>query len=154
VHGFRATGQWWDHIAPHFADRFRVVAIDLSGMGDSGTRGTYSRALHGVEILEVIKALGLRQTTIAAHSYGTFASLCAARIDPDPINRMILIDGYPSPAGPIPETPQNYYRSKEEISARYRLIPPGGLARSSHHAAARRKLYSRNIEGMDVEISR
>jgi pimeloyl-ACP methyl ester carboxylesterase len=91
VHGFRATGQWWDHIAPHFADRFRVVAMDLSGMGDSGTRDRYSRTLHGMEILGVIEALALNHTTIVGHSYGTVVSLHAARTDPDPINRMILI---------------------------------------------------------------
>ena len=33
IHGMWAHCRWWDHIAPHFCDRYNVVAIDLPGMG-------------------------------------------------------------------------------------------------------------------------
>ena len=36
VHGGGAHSQWWSYIAPYFSRDFRVAAIDLSGMGDSG----------------------------------------------------------------------------------------------------------------------
>src|SRR5580693_6398016 len=39
VHGGGAHSHWWSYIAPYFTRDFRVAAIDLSGMGDSGRRG-------------------------------------------------------------------------------------------------------------------
>src|SRR3989442_15246235 len=42
VHGGAAHSRWWDHIAPMLTDGWRVVAVDLSGHGDSDRRGPYS----------------------------------------------------------------------------------------------------------------
>ena len=42
VHGGAAHARWWDHIAPLLAPGRRVVAIDLSGHGDSGRREKYT----------------------------------------------------------------------------------------------------------------
>jgi len=41
VHGGAAHSGWWDHVAPFFARSHRVVALDLSGHGDSGRRPVY-----------------------------------------------------------------------------------------------------------------
>lgn len=38
VHGGAAHSGWWDHIAPFFTRTHRVIAPDVSGHGDSGTR--------------------------------------------------------------------------------------------------------------------
>src|ERR1700745_4530565 len=42
VHGGAAHSRWWDHIAPLLTDGWRVVAVDLSGHGDSDRRDRYS----------------------------------------------------------------------------------------------------------------
>ena len=42
VHGGAAHSRWWDHIAPLLTGGWRVVALDLSGHGDSGRRDRYS----------------------------------------------------------------------------------------------------------------
>ena len=42
LHGGAAHARWWDHIAPLLTADHRVVAVDLSGHGDSGRRGAYS----------------------------------------------------------------------------------------------------------------
>src|ERR1700693_6173318 len=39
VHGGAAHSRWWDHIAPMLTAGWRVVAVDLSGHGDSDRRG-------------------------------------------------------------------------------------------------------------------
>ncbi|WP_067902504.1 alpha/beta fold hydrolase [Nocardia vaccinii] len=41
VHGGSAHSGWWDHIAPLLGTTRRVVAVDLSGHGDSATRSRY-----------------------------------------------------------------------------------------------------------------
>jgi len=35
LHGGAANAHWWDHLAPRFSDRFRLVALDFRGHGDS-----------------------------------------------------------------------------------------------------------------------
>src|SRR5262249_32951893 len=42
VHGNAAHAYWWSFIAPFLARDYNVAAMDLSGMGDSGWRETYS----------------------------------------------------------------------------------------------------------------
>ncbi|HQV17691.1 MAG TPA: alpha/beta hydrolase, partial [Gordonia sp. (in: high G+C Gram-positive bacteria)] len=36
VHGGGANSSWWDHVAPFGAGTHRIVALDMSGHGDSG----------------------------------------------------------------------------------------------------------------------
>lgn len=125
VHGYRASACWWDHIAPHFARDYRVVAFDFSGMGDSDWRDAYSYASHAAELLGVIDALGFARPAVVAHSFGTVVSLYAARVAPERFSRFILVDGYPSVTSPVPERPQHFYPDRAAVRARYRLIPPG-----------------------------
>ena len=35
IHGYSAHAHWWDFVAPAFLDNYSVVAIDLSGCGES-----------------------------------------------------------------------------------------------------------------------
>ena len=41
VHGGAAHAHWWDHVAPLLTQECCVVALDLSGHGDSGRRDRY-----------------------------------------------------------------------------------------------------------------
>lgn len=129
VHGFLAHARWWDHIAPHFTDRYRVIAPDLSGMGDSGRRKVYSRQQYARELIAVTRDAGIDEATFVAHSFGSGCALYAAVLDPSLINRVIVIDGRvfrPRDSSPIPPIkPETFYASFEEAVTRYRLTPPG-----------------------------
>ena len=57
VHGGSAHSGWWDHIAPLLAKNHRVIAIDLSGHGDSGMRVQYGTDEWGQEIMAITAAL-------------------------------------------------------------------------------------------------
>jgi pimeloyl-ACP methyl ester carboxylesterase len=74
VHGFLAHARWWDFIAPYFMETHRVIAMDLSGMGESGWREAYSAPQLAHDVTSLIEALGLGPATAIAHSYG---GLCA-----------------------------------------------------------------------------
>ncbi len=130
VHGFRAHARWWDHIGPALAEDHRVVALDLSGMGDSDRREAYSRALHGREVLAAAEAAGIERPIIVAHSYGAVASLIACRARPEAVQRLIVLDSaLPTPDEAlfqIPMPPLRTYPDRETAVSRFRLIPPGG----------------------------
>lgn len=130
VHGFRAHGHWWDHIAPALAEHHRVVAPTLSGMGDSGRRDAYSRAAHGREVLAAADAAGIDRPIIIAHSYGAVASLIACRAHPQRVGRIIVLDSaLPTVEDArfrIPTPPLRTYPDRETAVSRFRLVPAGG----------------------------
>ena len=78
VHGLRAHAHWWDFIAPFFIESHRVIALDLSGMGDSGWREKYSATQLARDVTTFIEVLGLERPTVVAHSYGGLCTLRAA----------------------------------------------------------------------------
>ena len=61
VHGGGAHANWWSFIAPYFTRYFRVAAIDLSGMGDSGRRQSYGSDIRAAEMQDLDAILALLQ---------------------------------------------------------------------------------------------
>lgn len=129
VHGFLAHARWWDHIAPRFADRYHAIATDLSGMGDSEWRERYPRALFAHETIAAIRDAGMSRATIVAHSFGSLSSLHAARLEPELVARVIVLDSHlfrtiaEYPTDPV--RPARTYATLAEALSRYRLRPPG-----------------------------
>src|SRR6185369_16059346 len=73
VHGGGAHAHWWSFIAPYFTRDFRVAAIDLSGMGDSGRRREYGSELRAEEMRAVIADAQLGERPfVVGHSFGGF----------------------------------------------------------------------------------
>jgi len=92
IHGYSAHAHWWDFIAPGFLSDYCVVAIDLSGMGDSGHRDSYSQTLYCQEIKSVCEDIGLSSADFLAHSMGGPISVKAASLYPELFNSLFLLD--------------------------------------------------------------
>lgn len=92
IHGYSAHAHWWDFIAPNFIDNYCVVAIDLSGMGDSEHRDSYSQSLYSLEIKSVCEELGWNSANFLAHSMGGPISIKAASLYPDLFESLFLLD--------------------------------------------------------------
>ena len=58
VHGGGANAHWWTHVAARFAEEFRVLALDLSGHGDSDHRDAYRFEDWTDEVIAVAEAGG------------------------------------------------------------------------------------------------
>ncbi|RYJ06956.1 MAG: alpha/beta fold hydrolase, partial [Actinomycetales bacterium] len=78
VHGGAAHAGWWDHVAPFLTTGHRVVAIDLSGHGDSGHRPRYDFVTWAAEVMAVAAAEGSTRPAVLGHSMGGFVTLTAA----------------------------------------------------------------------------
>ena len=79
VHGGAAHAHWWSFIAPQLSHDYQVVALDLSGHGDSGRRDGYPRDLWADEVMAVAEHAGLVGAPIlVGHSMGGFVCIAAA----------------------------------------------------------------------------
>ena len=132
VHGGGAHAHWWTHIAARFAGEFRVVAIDLSGHGDSGFRDVYALEQWTEEAMAVVADSGITgMPVIVGHSMGGFVTVATAALNGEAVAGIIVCD---SPiTEPDPEV-QSYrlkqafgrprtYEDFEEAVARFRTVP-------------------------------
>ncbi len=139
VHGGRAHRNWWRPFAPFMADRRRVAALDLSGMGDSDWRDEYSLDLLVDELFAVIGAAGLdkaRRPIVVGHSFGGWVTLAAVERAGERLGGAVVVD---SPLG-VPDPTEGYvvnrggepastgsgirlYSTLEEPISRFRFLP-------------------------------
>ena len=133
IHGFSANAHWWDFIAPAFTEDYCVVAIDLSGSGDSDHRETYSQEMYANEIKSVCDEMGWESADFIAHSMGGSISLNATSLYPEIFKSLYLLD---SIVILPPDKVRNYSSNRSMIRAdfiyedeasaieSFRLIPP------------------------------
>jgi pimeloyl-ACP methyl ester carboxylesterase len=132
VHGGAAHSRWWDHIGPLLADGRRVVAIDLSGHGDSARRESYSLDRWAHEVLAVAEDAGIvTPPTVVGHSLGGLVTLRAAALFGSTIEGAVVIDSAIREISPEERAAMEHrafrglrvYPSKEAILARFRPVP-------------------------------
>lgn len=129
VHGGSAHSGWWDHIAPLLANSHRVVAVDLSGHGDSGRRDVYNMVTWGQEVMAVAAAQVDGPPMVIGHSMGGGVALAAAAEHPEIVEALIVIDTPLDPRqlerdGMRPALrPPRVYDVFEDAVARFRTIP-------------------------------
>ncbi|MGY1652379.1 alpha/beta fold hydrolase [Geodermatophilus sp. SYSU D01119] len=132
VHGTSAHTGWWHGIVPALAGRHDVVALDLSGHGDSGRRARYSMAGWSAEVLAVVAALRLDRPVLVGHSVGGLVAAGAAARAPEAVSGLVLLDSIPEeparPPGPppAPSRPRGtrVFPDIAAAVAAYRLAPP------------------------------
>ena len=138
VHGGGAHAHWWTHVAATFAGEYRVLAVDLSGHGDSSHRvagpghDAYGLEQWTDEVVAVAAAGGIDGApVVVGHSMGGFVTIATAARHGQHISGAIICD---SPvAEPDPEIGSYHlkqafgrprtYASTEEALARFRTVP-------------------------------
>lgn len=131
VHGGAAHARWWSPIAPLIGE-YRVVALDLSGHGDSGRRPKYTIEQWTQEVLaagEAVESEG--PPVVVGHSMGGFVAAATAVTGGDRVAGIIILDSPIVEDDPeveaarigaafgVPKT----YESLEEAVARFRTVP-------------------------------
>jgi len=142
IHGYRGHAHWWDAIAPHFAACFRVIAVDLPGMGDSDAWPDYRDHSLAENILTVARHECRSPAILVAHSFGGSQALIACLEHPEWFAHAILIDSYLRLAGetfPVepPIRPLRTYPDLATGVSRFRLLPeqPAGPPEVMTHIA-------------------
>jgi pimeloyl-ACP methyl ester carboxylesterase len=133
VHGGAAHAEWWAHIAPMFAPAYHVVALDLSGHGDSGRRSHYSHPQWADEVVAVADAAGFPgPPVVVGHSLGGLVTIQTAATHGDRLAGAVIVD---SPVRrPDPESEEGTrgrafrapgtYPDLETALQHFHLIPP------------------------------
>jgi len=103
LHGFGATKDLWDGVAAHLTSRYRVIAPDLPGFGESPAREaeTYDAESQARRLHAFLNALGVRDHHIGGNSMGGFNSVVYAAMYPEAV-RSLLIAGAPGVGSPQP----------------------------------------------------
>ena len=134
VHGLDRHAHTFDHIAPHFVSRYRVMAVDMRGHGESAWDAEaryvvqdYVRDMEGF-----VEQLGLRNIVIWGNSTGGRVAQVYAGLHPDRVTHMISEDVGPERPRQIAD---NYQRrvsedqagwaSEAEVIAQVRKANPG-----------------------------
>jgi pimeloyl-ACP methyl ester carboxylesterase len=134
---------WWDHIALFFSHTHRVIAPDLSGHGDSGTRMTDPHTW-AREILAGATVAGPSgRPTIVGHKLGGLITSTPAHHYGEQIDSIVVIDTPLLDHAPEEARLRNRkldttgYRSKDKILARFRTVPSqeAVLPYVEHHIA-------------------
>ena len=148
VHGGGTHAHWWDHIGPLLAQDRRVLALNLSGHGDSGRREDYSLDAWAREILAVAADAGLTEPpTVIGHSMGGLATLRLASLYGEQLAGAVIIDSPVRDRDLTPEEtaarerrafgPLRVYPTREDCLAHFRPVPlQPTLPWISRHVAA------------------
>jgi pimeloyl-ACP methyl ester carboxylesterase len=93
IHGGAAHANWWSFIAPQLTHRYFVLALDLSGHGDSGRRDEYSTEQWADEVMAVFAhSGGVGQPMIVGHSMGGHVAIVTAARFGDRLDGAVLVD--------------------------------------------------------------
>ncbi|MDR5906981.1 alpha/beta hydrolase [Franzmannia qiaohouensis] len=102
IHGWSGDGRYWRGQLPHFAQRHRVVTVDLAGHGHSGQgRETYTLPAFGEDVKAVLDDLEVEQAILIGHSMGGPVSVEAARLLPERVIGIIGVDTFHDVAAEI-----------------------------------------------------
>jgi lipase len=93
LHGVNAHGRRFRRLAEErLVDRYRVLAPDLRGHGNSEWEPPWTIATHAHDVLETLDAAGVRRARWVGHSFGGRLILEVAALAPERIERAALLD--------------------------------------------------------------
>lgn len=115
VHGYLGSARHWDGQFPAFEGRFRCIAPNLAGFGDSaGLSAPDSIAGHAAQVLATLDALGVERFHLLGHSMGGMIVQQMAAMAPERIARLILYGT--GPVGVLPDRFETIAQSRARIT--------------------------------------
>ncbi|GAB1812115.1 alpha/beta fold hydrolase [Mycobacterium sp. MUNTM1] len=92
IHGMAGSSETWRSVIPPLSKKFRVIAPDLLGHGESAKpRTDYSLGAFAVWLRDFLDELGVGRATVVGHSLGGGVAMQFVYQHPDYAQRLILI---------------------------------------------------------------
>ncbi len=103
LHGLRAYGHWFDELAAVVSDRYRVLALDQRGRGETdwAADGDYTREAYVSDVEAFVETLRLGRFILIGHSMGGLNAIHYAARHPEQVLALSILDIGPEvdPAG-------------------------------------------------------
>jgi len=92
IHGIGANSTTWHEAMLRLAPRFRVVAPDLLGHGESEKpTGDYSLGAQASFLRDLLRGLGIERATVVGHSFGGGIAMQLTYQHPEVCERVVLV---------------------------------------------------------------
>jgi pimeloyl-ACP methyl ester carboxylesterase len=92
LHGMAGSSQTWRAVVPQLSKRYRVIAPDLLGHGESAKpRSDYSLGAFAVSLRDLLDELGITRVTVVGQSLGGGVAMQFVYQHPDYCQRLVLI---------------------------------------------------------------
>lgn len=93
IHGIAGSSETWREVMPALAERYRVIAPDLIGHGQSAKpAGDYSLGAYASGMRDLLHVLGVTRATIVGQSFGGGVAMQLAYQHPECCERLVLVD--------------------------------------------------------------
>lgn len=117
LHGFGVSGHMFDEFAERMQDRYRLIALDQRGHGDSdwSQEGDYSRDAFVADLEAFRAALGIERFILMGHSMGGLNAVAYAVRYPDRVTALILVDVGPEAAKEGVDNIMRFTRGPDEL---------------------------------------
>jgi pimeloyl-ACP methyl ester carboxylesterase len=92
--GWPQTWYSYHKVAPELAKHFRVIVVDIRGMGSSATPPSgYDKKTMTTDVYQLIQQLGLQQVYVLGHDIGGMVAMSLAFNYPEVVKKLIVADG-------------------------------------------------------------
>ena len=165
LHGIGRVAHTFDHISPHFAANYHVMAVDMRGHGDSAwdPKGAYLVEDYVKDIEGMAEQLRLRNIVIWGNSTGGRVAQVFAGLHPDLVSAVISEDVGPERPTQVAESvtrqlkqeDERGWASEEEVLAQLKTSSsrtPEAILRAYAHYGSKQRPDGRVIWKRDPAI--
>ena len=94
LHGLASSAHWYDIVAPLLKDRFRIIAPDQRGHGQT-TQANEGYGWHSVasDAVGLLDELEIEKAIVFGHSWGGNVAVGLAAHYPERVSALVMIDG-------------------------------------------------------------
>ncbi|GGX79329.1 alpha/beta fold hydrolase [Massilia dura] len=97
LHGFPETSFAWRFQIPELAKRFRVIAPDLRGYGETDKpAGGYDKRNMARDLRELLRELRIPKIALVGHDRGARVATRFAKDYPEALDRLVVMDNVPT----------------------------------------------------------
>ncbi len=146
-HGYSATGRMWAPQMEALKDRYRIIAWDMRGHGETESLddpAQYSEALTVADMRGLLQHLGAERAVVGGLSLGGFMSLAFHLAHPEMVRALVLCDTGPGYRSPDARAGWNRAAEKRALDLEARGLDALGSS-TEVRATAR---YHRSAQGL------
>ena len=93
LHGWPHTSHSWRHVIPKLSAKYRVIAPDMRGLGDSSRPAAgYDNGAVAGDVIELLDSHGVREFSLVGHDWGGPVAFAATLLARDRVKKLALVD--------------------------------------------------------------